>query len=200
MKSFILYVGAILGNVALIVLSDYWYGMAWFTEWLFGLLTIGLFGLFLRGWKRSNPASGGLFIITGVLLLTINSIFFVQNLPAFICTIMLGLLLIPVYRHNRGGVLAAGGLILLNAIILIEVETVVTMWLLFLVTGAFTLAGFRSNFLFLKVSFSVLFWMTSLVLLLIYLVDSMYVIGLLIVATIALVAVKSYKFSRHSVS
>ncbi|MEK3889462.1 hypothetical protein [Bacillus sp. FSL K6-3431] len=165
MRKFVVYAVAILGNVLLINWSELWYGAEWFTEWLFGFLTIGLFALFLQGWKRYSPNGVGLILITAFGLLTINSIFFVQNFPASICSLLLGLLLMPLYKNHQDAVLTAWGFVLINILISIEVQSDITMSLLFLTTGIGALVGFRLQFLLLKRCFTVFFSLTALVLL-----------------------------------
>ncbi|CAM4083121.1 hypothetical protein [Lederbergia lenta] len=165
MKKFLLYAAAVLGNVLLINWSELWYGAEWFTEWLFGLLTVVLFAFFLQGWKRYSQNGVGLILITGFGLLTINSIFFVQNLPASICSSLLGLLLIPLYTDHRDAVITAWGFVLINIIINIEVQSGITLVLLSLTTGIGAIVGFRFKFLLLKRCFTVLFSLTFLTLL-----------------------------------
>ncbi|MDN7242832.1 hypothetical protein QWY14_13545 [Planococcus sp. N028] len=200
MRGFILYAGVVLGNFALIKLSERWYGAAWFTEWLFGLLTVGLFALFLKGWKHINASSGGLVFVTALSMLAIDSIFFVQDLPAIICSFLLGLLLIPSYSNHRDGALTAGGFVLANIVINIETESSVTVWLILVMTGIGALIGSRFRYPLLKRCFTVLFSLAAILLLLINFFEEAYFIVLVLVVFILLVAGGSYKFSRPSVS
>lgn len=199
MKVLIVYALAILGNVLLINWSEQWYGAAWFTEWLFGLCTVGLFALFLKGWKRDNPNGGGLIFITVVTLLTINSIFFVQNLPDAICSLLLGLVLIPLYVDHRDVVLTVWGFVLLNIIMNIEVQSEVTLWLFLLITAIGALVGFRLQFVLLKRCFTVVFLITALFLLCMNFFTEVYMISLLLVLFIVLFTVGAYKFSKKSI-
>lgn len=196
MKAFILYAVAALGNVLLINLSERWYGAEWFTEWLFGLLTIGFFALFLQVWERYSKSGSGLVIITAFALLAIDSIFFVQNLPAGICSFLLLLLLIPHYRNHRDAVLTAGGFAFLNILITIEVQSEVTMWLLFWTAGIGALIGFRLRFLLLKGCFTMLFSMVAFALLLLNLFTDAYMISLLLIGFTALFIVGTYKLGE----
>lgn len=200
MKGFFVYAVAVLGNVLLMDWSERDYAAQWGTEWLFGLLTVGLFAFFLQGWKRYNSIGGGLIFITALALLTINSIFFVQNFSASICSLLLGLLLIPLYTNHRDAVLTAWVFVLINILISIEVQSVVTMWLLFFTTGIVALFGFRLHFLLLKRCFTVFFSLTAVTLLFMHLFTQPYIMGILVVLFIGLFSVGIYKFSRNSLS
>lgn len=195
MKKIGLYAAAVLGNVLLINLSERWYGAAWFTEWLFGLVAAGFFALFLLGWKRYSMSGIGLVIVMSVTLFTIDSIFFVQNLPAGICSFLLGLLLIPYFASHRDAVLTAVGLVFINILINLEVQSEMTMWLVLWTAGVGAIIGFRLSFLLLKVCFTLLFSIAALVLLLINLFGGYYLLSLLLVVLAVLFIVGTYKLT-----
>jgi hypothetical protein len=198
MRAFILYAAVILGNGLLINLSERWYTAAWYTEWLFGLMTIGVFALFLRGWKSLKPRGGGLVFVTALSMLTINSIFFVQNLPAGICSFLLGLTIIPIYATHRDAALAAGGLVLINILMLLEVPSEVAVWLFFWTAGALALIGFRFRFVLVKRCFTVLFSLAALALLFLNFFDGAYLIELLLLVCTLLFIAGAYRFSRRA--
>lgn len=149
-ESLIVFALAIIGNVLLINWSEQWYGEEWFTEWLIGLVTVGFYALFLYGWKQYSRNGHGLIFITAFVLLTIDSIFFVQVFSASVCSFSLGLILIPLYVKNRDSVVTSWGFVLLNILILTDVPSEVTTWMLFLTTGIAFLVGFRFNLLLLN--------------------------------------------------
>ncbi|RNF38121.1 hypothetical protein [Planococcus salinus] len=193
MKGFALYGVAVLGGHLLYIASEYQFG----AEWIFGLLTVGWFALFLQGWKRYRPGGSGLILVIAFLLLDINSIFFVQDLLAAVCSLLLGVLLVPFYRSYRDVALASGGFVLMNLLFHAEVESIITMWLFFIAAGVLSLVGFRQRFLWLAGCFSVLFAMAALLLLMNYLIEETYLIFLLVLAGAAIVVAGAYKFSRH---
>lgn len=194
MKGFIVFALAIIGNVLLINWSEQWYGEEWFTEWLIGLVTVGFYALFLYGWKQYSRNGLGLIFITAFVLLTINSIFFVQIFSASVCSFLLGLILMPLYVKNRDAVVTSWGFVLLNILILTDVPSEVTTWMLFLTTGIASLVGFRFNLLLLKRCFTVLFALTAL-LLLFFSITNVYLFGLVVVLVVLFTRF-IYKFSR----
>jgi len=192
MKGYILYAVAILGNVLLIYGSEKWYD----TEWLLGLITVVLFALFLLGWKRFS-INGGIIFITAFSLFSINSIFLLQNLPAAICSLMLGIALIPFYANHRDAVLTSGFFVLINILMSIDVRTIVTMWMFVVTGGIASIIGFRLQFILLKRCFIAFFTLTALFLLLI---TESYKMGLLVVFVIGIFVIGIYKLSRNSIS
>lgn len=195
MKGFIIFVLAVIGNVLLINWSEQWYG----TEWLIGLVTVGFYALFLYGWKQYSRNGIGLIIITAFVLLTINSIFFVQNLPASVCSLLVGLILIPLFINNRDAVVTSWGFVLLNILLWIEVSSEVTTWMLFITTGIAASIGFRLHLLLLSRCFTILFALTALLLLFISLFTNAYLFGLAVVLVL-LFALGFYKFSRPTMT
>ncbi|MGI2329091.1 hypothetical protein [Planococcus sp. YIM B11945] len=200
MKEFGLYAAAVAANALLIYLSEIWYGTTWFSEWLLGLLAIGAFALFLQEWKRFSLRGGGFVFITALTLLTINSIFFVQAVPAAIITAGLGLLIIPLYKSKQDVALTAGGFVFINLLIQLEVQSEATMWMIFGTAGILALIGFRKRFLLLRGCFTVMFSMAALVLLFLNFFSQAYIISLLMIGCIALFIVGTYRFSRKAMS
>lgn len=194
-ESLIVFALAIIGNVLLINWSEQWYGEEWFTEWLIGLVTVGFYALFLYGWKQYSRNGHGLIFITAFVLLTIDSIFFVQVFSASVCSFSLGLILIPLYVKNRDSVVTSWGFVLLNILILTDVPSEVTTWML-LTTGIAFLVGFRFNLLLLNRCFTVLFALTAL-LLLFFSITNVYLFGLAVVLVV-LFTTFIYKLSRSS--
>lgn len=132
------------------------------------MLAVGWFALFLQAWKRVQPGGAGLIVVTVFALLDMASIFFVQNLPAAICSLLMGSLLIPFFRKHPDVAMTSMGFVLLSVLMSIEVRSFTTLWMFFIALGALAVIGFRSGFLWLKRCFSVLFALTALVLLLNY--------------------------------
>jgi hypothetical protein len=196
MRVFVLYTVAVLGNILLINLSERWYGATWFMEWLFGLLTVGIFVLFTQGWKR-HPHHLGLIFITGLGLFTINSIFFIQYLSIGLCSFLLGLWLIPLIGSYRDAVLTAWGFVLLNILSCFEVGSEATLWLFIITTGMLTLIGFYFQYVLLRRFFTVIFSLTASILFLMNSLAEFKIISLLAVLFIVLIViVGAYRFSR----
>ena len=191
-KEFVVYVIAILGGFMLYVLSESWFGK----EWIFGLLAIAWYGMFLLVWKRIQPGSAGLILITIFMLLNINSIFFVQYAAMAICSFLMGLLLLPFFQSHWDVVLTSAVFVLMNIVTSFELGSIVSIWMVFVIAGFSALAGFRYRFLWLKRCFTIVFALAGLLLFLNYLIDGTYVVVLLIVAVIA---AAFYKFIKMPV-
>lgn len=193
MKAILLYAAAILGSHLLYRVSELWYG----AEWIFGLLAVGWFALFLQAWKRIQPGGAGVIVVTVFMLLDIASIFFVQNLPAAICSLMAGCLLIPFFRKHQDVAITSMGFVLLSVLMSIEAGSFTTLWMFLIVHGTLAIIGFRCRFLWLKRCFTVLFVSAIPVLLLYYLYEGTYLLVFLILFGTFAVAFSSYKFSRQ---
>lgn len=193
MKAILLYAAAIVGSHFLYRASELWYG----AEWIFGLLVAGWFALFLGAWKRIQPGGAGLIVVTAFSLMDILSIFLLQNLPAAICSLLIGLLLVPSFRTYPDVVLTSMGFVLSTILICIEVESATTIWMLFFVYGILAVIGFRCHLRWLKRCFIVLFSLAVPMLLLNYVLEGAYltVLGVLL-GTTAVIA-DSLKFSRQ---
>lgn len=193
MKAFVLYAAAILGGFLLYRVSELWYG----AEWIFGLLTVGWFGLFLFVWKQLKPGGAGVILVTAFTLIDISSIFFLQNLPTAICNLLIGLLLVPFFRRYPDVVLSSVGLVLLGILICIDTGSIATMWMLFIAAGALALIGFRLRFRWAKRCYTVLFAITVPVLLINYSLENAYLVVVMVLAGIAAVAAGSYKLAKQ---
>ena len=192
MKQMLLYAATLLCGGLLTYIGESWFG----AEWLFGLLTVGLFGLFLQGWKHWGRSGGGLVIVTAFMLLGIDSIFFVQYWPAFICSLLLGVLLIPHFRKHRDGVAASMVFVLLNMLISLEfVPNELMLWLIVFATGAAALIGFRYNFLLVKGCCAALFSMAAFFLLFFQLFDDSILLSVLAFLTITFFIVSMFRLN-----
>lgn len=189
-KKFVVYVIAILGGFMLYGLSESWFGK----EWIFGLLAVVWYGLFLLMWKRIQPGDAGLILVTIFMLQNINSIFFVQYAAMAICSLLMGLLLVPFYRSYRDVVLTSAVFVLLNIVTSFELGSIASIWMVFVIAGISALVGFRYRLLWLKRSFTIVFVLAGLLLILNYLIDGTFVAVLLILAAVAAV---SYKFIKQ---
>lgn len=189
-KEFIVYVIAISGGFMLYGLSESWFGK----EWIFGLLAVVWYGVFLLVWKRLQRASAGLIVVTVFMLMNINSIFFVQYTAMAICSLLMGLLLVPFYRSHRDVALTSAVFVLMNIVTSFELGSIASIWMVFVIAGFSALAGARYRFSWLKGCFTVIFAMAGLLLLLGSLVDHMYLIALLIAAAMAAL---TYKFVKQ---
>lgn len=190
-KEFIVYAITILGGFMLYVLSGSWFGY----EWVFGLLEVVWYGLFLLVWRRIQPGSAGLILITIFMLLNINSIFFVQYTAMAICSLLMGLLLQPFYRSHQDVVLASAVFVLMNIVASFELGSLVSVWMMFVIAGISALAGFHYRFKWLKRCFTVVFAAVGVLLFLLYLIDGSYVVVLLILAAIAAFSYKVMKLA-----
>lgn len=190
MKKFIVYAAAILGSWLLMELAELWFG----AEWIFGLLTAAWYGLFLLAWKRVNPGGAGLIVVSVVLLLNLGSIFFVQYTAIIICSFLMGLMLLSFYRSFRDVVVTSMGFVLCCIAGNVEMEPVITGWILFAVAGILALIGFRNQFLWLKRCFTIVFGLAALYLLMLSSGTNTY---LIIFALILAVVGGAYKFSRQ---
>lgn len=165
MKGYIYHGGALLVAGLLTYLSGLWYE----GDIILGIVAIGFFALFLQGWRRTGTSNIGLVIVTVFYLITLDSIFFVQDIPIFISSLVLGLLLLPFFRKQRDGVAASLVFVLLNMLISLEfMSNELMAWLIAFVTGAAALIGFRYNLTLVKICFAVLFSASALFLLFVH--------------------------------
>ena len=156
MKKFILYAGVLLGTTIFYNLSDHWwYGK----EWVFALLATILFAFFLQGWQRYTPNGAGLVFVTMYILLMFNSILMFQEMKIIFFSLLVGLLLIPLYRRHRDAVLTAWVFVLINIIVYMEFPTELALPIFFLVTGVAALVGMRLQSFLLKRFFTVCFFL-----------------------------------------
>ncbi|MBB5181110.1 hypothetical protein HNQ44_002575 [Planomicrobium koreense] len=195
MKQIFLYVATMLGGGLLTYIGERWFG----AEWLFGLLTVALFGLFLEGWKCWGTSGGGLVIVTAFLLLTLDSIFFVQYWAVFICSLLMAVLLMPHYRKHRDGVAASVIFVGLNMLSALEfIPSELMLWLIVLATGAGSLIGFRFKFPLVKASFAALFSISAFFLLFFQLFDGSPLLTVLAFLTVAIFIVSMYRLNRSA--
>lgn len=182
MKGIFYHGAALLAAGLLMFLSELWFE----GDKVLGLAALGLFALFLQGWKRWVGRGIGLVIVTVCYLFTLDSIFFVQDVPIFICSLVMGLLLLPHFHRHRDAVTASIAFVLLNVLIAMEfMPNEIMMWLIAFATGAAALIGFRSNYAIVKVCFAVLFALSALFLLFIQVVDGAVILSILAVLAIA---------------
>lgn len=182
MKEFLYHGVALLAAGLLIYISGLWYE----GDKVLGILGILLFALFLAGRKRRSVSSIGLVIVTVFYLFALDSIFFVQDVPIFICSLVMGGLLLPHFRQNRDAVSASLGFVLLNMLISLEfMPNEIMMWLIAFATGVMALIGFRFNYAIVKVCFAVLFALSALFLLVVQVFDGPFVLSVLAVLSIA---------------
>ena len=195
MKQTLLYAATLLYGGLLIYVGERSFG----AEWLFGLLTVALFGLFLQGWKRWGTSGGGLVIVTAFLLLTLDSIFFVQYWAMFVCSLMMAVLLMPHYRKHRDGVLASVVFVGLNMLIALEfIPSEIMLWLIVIATGAASLVGFRYKFPLVKTYCAVLFSMSAFFLLFFQLFDDSPLLTVLAFVTVAIFIVSMYRLNGRA--
>lgn len=195
MKQILLYAATLLGGGLLTYIGERWFGV----EGVFGLLTIALFGLFLQGWRRWGRSGVGLVIVTVFLLLTLDSIFFVQYWAMFVCSLLMAVLLLPHYRKHRDGVLASVIFVGLNMLIALEfIPNELMSWLIALATGAASLVGFRFKFPLVKACFAALFSISAFFLLFFQLSDDSLLLTVLAFLTIAIFIVSMYLLNRST--
>lgn len=181
MKEWILHVFFMLAAGTLIYLSELWYD----GDKVLGIASLVLFGLYLQGWKRRGASGIGLVIITVFYLFTLDSIFFVQDIPIFVCSLVMGIFLIPHFPKHRDAVSASIVFVLLNMLISIEfMPSEVMMWAIAFVTGAAAVFGFRYGHTIVKVCFAVLFALSALFLLLVQLTEGKTVLSILAVSAV----------------
>lgn len=193
MKAILLYAAAIVGSHLLYRASELWYG----AEWIFGLLVASWFTSFLGAWKRIQPGGAGLIVVTAFSLMDILSVFFLQNLPTAICSLFIGLLLVPLLRTYPDVVLTSLGFVLTTILICIEVESNTTIWMLFFVYGVLAVIGFRCHLRWLKRCFIALFTLTVSVLMLNYVLEEAFLPVFAVLLGTAAVIAGSLGFSRQ---
>lgn len=156
MKKFIMYAGVILGTTIFYNLSGHWwYG----EEWIFALFATILFALFLVGWQRYTPNGAGLVFVTMYVLFMFDSILMLQEMKIIFFSLLVGLLLIPLYRRHRDAVLTAWVFVLINIIVCMEFSFEIELPLYFLVAGVAALVGMRLQSFLLKRFFTVCFFL-----------------------------------------
>ena len=193
MKQILLYAATLLCGGLLIYVGERSFG----TEWLFGLFTLALFGLFLQGWKRWGAYGGGLVLVTEILLLTLDSVFFVQYWAVFVCSLMMAVLLVLHYHKHRDGVLASIVFVGLNMLIALEfIPSELMLWLIVLVTGAASLIGFRCKFPLVKACFATMFSISAFFLLFFQFFDGSPLLTVLAFLTVAIFIVSMYRLNK----
>lgn len=197
MNKWSLYASTLVGIYLLYELSGQFYGL----EWVFALLTVGLFALFLRGWKRSGANGVALAFITAITLLTINSIFYLLAPPifTFVFTIVLGLTLIPLFNSYRDAISTAWIFVLLNLLINIGFENDKTTVITLFITGTGALVGYYFQFLLLKKCFTFFFFLLAFITLLMNIFAGAILNSLFIGLFVILFAVLAYRFSMKNV-
>lgn len=194
MKRIILYAATLIIAGVLAYISGLWYD----GDKILGILTVGIFALFVLGWKHTGSNGIGLIFVTVFYLITIDSIFFVQDIPIFIASLVMGLLLIPYLRKHPDAVSASLVFVLLNILISLEfVSSGVMVWLFVLATGAAALIGFRFNLNIVKICFSILFGLSAFFLLLFEVFDDFSFLAVLAILLVVFFVMSMYKMNKH---
>lgn len=168
-------------------------------EWIFGLLTVGLFVLFLQGWKQTGRSPVGLVIVTVCLLITLDGIFFVQYAATAICSLLMGLFLVPHFPNNKDGVTAAAVFVFLNILIcFVFVPNELMGWIFVIVTGIAALIGFRYNFQVVRTCFASLFGLSAFFLLLFQLSENIYFLSILAVLLVGFLIFAMYRMNGRA--
>lgn len=195
MNQFLLYAATLIVAGVLSYLGERLFG----AEWIFGLLTVGLFALFLESWKRLGKSPLGLVIVTVCLLITLDGIFFVQYAGAAICSLLMGLFLLPHFNGNKDGVTASAAFVFLNILIcFVFVPNELMGWLFVIITGVAALIGFRFNFTVVKICFAALFGLTAFFLLLLQLSEDIYMLSILAVLLVGFLIFAMYRMNRKA--
>lgn len=160
MKKSWIYVFAVLGNSLLYILSGQWEGF----EWLFAILSLGLFALAIQGWKRYSSRGFRLIFLTAIGLFTINSILYLLMPVGFILlfSFLFGLVLMPLYMKYRYPVLASWWIVLFNILMYLEISNnAVLFWFTLITTGVGALIGFRQQSKLFKYFFTGCFLLSA---------------------------------------
>lgn len=196
MKKFILYSMAILGSTGLI------YGEEMSgrddTDWVFAVSALILFALFLYAWKRWNPGGAGIIAVTVFMLFTISSVYILDSASVLIYSFMLGLLLLPFYKHYRDVALTSAGFVLEQLVLYIGLGNDILVWVLFTMNGILALTGAYFGLKWLRRCFTVFFSMSALLLVFINSFNEGRLVLILVLAAIALIALGIYKLSRSA--
>lgn len=195
MKQVLFYAAILIGAGILAYLGETFFG----AEWVFGLLTVALFALFLQGWKRTGRSPVGLVIITVCLLITLDGIFFVQYAATAICSLLMGLFLLPHFYKNKDGVSAAAVFVFLNIMIyFVFVPNELMGWIFVIVTGIAALIGFRYNLPVVRTCFAILFGLSAFFLLLFQLSEDIYILSILAVLLVGFLIFAMYRMNRQA--
>ncbi|QHJ72145.1 hypothetical protein [Planococcus halotolerans] len=195
MKQVLLYSATLIVAGVLSYLGEALFG----AEWIFGLLTVFLFFLFLQGWKRWGRSPIGLVIITVCLLITLDGIFFVQYAATAICSLLMGLFLLPHFYKNKDGVAASAVFVFLNILIcFLFVPNELMGWIFVTVTGITALIGFRYNLPFVRTCFVSLFGISAFFLLLFQLSEEIYMLSILAVLLVGFLIFAMYRMNRQA--
>lgn len=194
MKRIILYAITIVLAGLLVYISELWYD----GDKILGVLTVAVFALFLLGWKRIGSNEIGLIFVTVFYLVSLDSIFFVQDTPIFISSLVMGLLLIPYLQKHRDAVTASFVFVLLNMLISLEfVTSEVMIWLMVLITGAAALIGFRFSLNLVKICFSILFGLSAFFLLLFEVFDDFSFLAVVAILMVIFFIMSMYRMNKH---
>ncbi len=195
MKQVLLYAATLIAAGVLSYLGESYFG----AEWIFGLLTVGLFALFLQAWKRWGNSSVGLVIITVCLLITLDGIFFVQYAATAVCSLVMGLFLLPHFLKNKDGVTASAIFVFLNILIcFVFVPNELMGWIIVTVTGIAALIGFRYNFPVVRICFASLFGLSAFFFLLFQLSEDAYMLSILAALLIGLLIFAMYRMNSRA--
>jgi hypothetical protein len=121
-------------------------------EWVFALLTLGVYAWSVQEWKRYSSNGFGLVFLTIFMLLNINPIFYLL-LPPIISvffSLLLGCILIPFYQNHREAVGTSWCAVLFNMIMQVESNDMVLFWFAFFTSGIGAVLGFRRQSILLK--------------------------------------------------
>ena len=164
MKHFLVYVIAIVVSTMLYSWSDNWEGK----EWIFAVLTLGVYAWSILALKRYRPNGWGFIFLTFFMLLNVNSIFYLLQPPiiTIFFSVLLGCMLIPFYRDNREAVSISWWAVVFNVIMQLEASNLVMFWFVFITTGIGALIGYQLHYPLIKRFSIVCFFMSSVGLLL----------------------------------
>lgn len=194
MKRILLYAATLVIAGILVYISGVWYD----GDKVLGILTVGIFALFLWGWNRTGHYGIGLICVTVFYLISLNSIFFVQDIPIFIGSLVMGLLLIVYLQKHRDALTASLVFVLLNMLITFEfVTSEVMLWLMVFVTGAAALIGFRFSLYLVKICFSILFGLSAFFLLLFEVFDDFSFLAVVAILMVILFIMSMYRMNKH---
>ncbi|WP_147534451.1 hypothetical protein [Bacillus marasmi] len=191
----LMYVMAVFSNSLLYKLSEK-FGF----EWIFASLTLGLFALFVRVWRRFTTSGFGLVFLTTLGLFMVNSIFYLLMPPVFTISfsLLFGIVLFPFFRDNRYAVLMSWWVVIFNVLMNFRVPNELLFWLTFLTSGIGALIGFYQGAVLFKRFFTVIFSFSAGGYLLIILISKAYLNSLFVLLAVGAFAVVAYLFNQRA--
>jgi len=186
MKQVLVYLMAVVGSIILYYWSGKWEGK----EWVFALLTLGVYAWSVQGWRRFRSNGFGLVFLTIIMLLNINSIFYLLLPPilTIFFSLLLGCMLIPLYRNQREAVGTSWWAVLFNVIMQLESSDLLLFWFVFFTSGIGAVIGFRRQSILLKRFFAFCFLVNTGGMLIITLLSQTYWQSLLTILAIVIFA------------